>query len=391
MNLSASIPIILNAGLSRIETPLVSVPALTSEISIRLQRPTTAVPISWNASSQLRVTIRFVVDGVEYQMVGTVSGGIREKAPGIESDEYVLRYRPTVLFEQRARDYIATETPDAEGFYANVPLTRLGELGSTIKAGLILERLSGSIATTLKAAISLDAPAPTIARHHNSVAFDAATEGYESMGDGVLSVSHTASGANRAAFIGVSAQCSVVSSQGATYAGSSATELWDVTVATGYLNAGYVRVAPSTGSQTVTSTLDDSGPFEHGISVITMTGVNQTTPTGTYADATANNTAPSVTVAAPASDSLIVDNLVTEGMARSAVGANQTERTSPADINLLYHYGSTQAGADGGVMSWTLPSASNWRLVAVEFKAAGAGGSNNGAAVRHYRRMTGIG
>lgn len=391
--LSRSVPLILNASLSRIETPLIPVSALTSGISIRIQRPTTAVPVAWDATSKLRVTLRFLVDGVEYRTIGTVSGGIREKSPGIEAAEYLLRYRPTVLFAQRALDYLATATPDENGFYANVPLTRLGELGTTVKAGFILERLSGSISTMITASVTLEAPAPVIARHHNSVAFDAATEGYEAGGDGVLSVSHTASGTNRAVFIGsgIYSVDSVTGTTSISYGGASATELWDASVAGSYGNAGYALVAPATGAQTVTATAADATPEEQGISVISMTGVHQATPTGTAVTATGTSAAPSVTVSAPAADSLVVDNLITEAMPRDTVGANQTERTSPGGTDFLFQYGSTQLGSSGGVMSWTLVTTSGWRIGAVEFKAAGAGGSNNGAAVRHYRRMTGIG
>lgn len=349
--------------------------------------------MSWDATSKLRVTLRFLVDGVEYQTIGTVSGGIREKSSGIEATEYLLRYRPTVLFAQRAMDYLSMATPDGNGFYTNVPLTRLGELGTIVQAGLILERLSGSISTTITAALTMDAPAPIIARHHNSVAFDAATEGFELSGDGVLSVSHTASGVNRAVFIGsgIRSLDTITATSSASYGGSSATELWDVSMATYFGNAGYSLVAPAAGVQTVTVNSSDTTPDEQGISVISMTGVHQTTPNGTAVTAIGNSTAPSVTVSAPAADSLVIDNLITEAMPRDTVGANQTERTSPGGTDFLFQYGSTQLGSDGGVMSWTLTNASPWRIGAVEFKAAGAGGGNNGAAVRHYRRMTGIG
>lgn len=388
-----NVPLVLNAALSRIETPLVPVTALVSEISVTIKRPTNAQPLAWGPSDKLRVTILFVVDGVEYQTVGTVSGGVRTTPHG-EIQNYTLRYRPTVLFGKKAQDYLATATPDAEGFYANVPLTRLGELGTTLRAGLILERLSGSIATSITVAAFVDAPAPILAKHHNSVAFDAATEGYESGGDGVVSVTHTAGGADRAVFIGsgvASLGNAITGSSSATYGGAGATELWDVAVATYYGNAGYVKVAPATGAQTVTVTVGDSAPTDQGVGVISMTGVHQSTPTGTAATATGNSAAPSVTVSAPASDSLVVDNLMTAGEDRSAVGSGQTERISTIN-GFLIQYGSTQLGSSGGVMSWTLNNPIDWSLGAVEFKAsAGGGGSNNGAAVRHYRRMTGIG
>ncbi|MFO0773701.1 MAG: hypothetical protein U0172_03435 [Nitrospiraceae bacterium] len=365
--LSASVPLVLNAIAHRIETPLVAVPALTSEIVVRIQRPTTLVPLAWDAASTLRVTLRFVVDGVEHLTIGTASGGVRTGPQG-ELSEYVIRYKPTVLFGQRARDYMVNNPKDPNGFYYNVPLTRLGELGSTVRAGLILERLSGTISTTITVAATNEAPAPVLARHHNSVAFDAATTVSESGGDGVLTTTHTAGGADRAVFVGAGVfAASPLGMSSVTYGGVGLTQLWSIDfAAAAYLNAGYQMVAPTTGAQTVTATAASSAPLEQGMGIMSLTGVNQANPVGTAVTTTGNGTSPSLTVATPAADSLVVDAVVIGGLLASA-GADQTERYAINGSPFMFQQGSTQSGASGGVMSWSAAVAVDYGLAGIEF------------------------
>lgn len=373
VELSVSRPIRLSAGVDRIELPLIPVSPLTSEISVSLQRPTSSAPIPWDSDGTMRITLRFVVDGQEYQTVGRVSGGVRT-GPAGDLSSYTIRYNPTVLFGQRASDYIANATTDAQGYYLNVPLTRLGELGSTVKAGLILERLSGTISTTLTVAATIDAPAPVLARHHNSVAFDAATTVSESGGDGVLTTTHTAGGENRAVFVGAGVfAASPLGMSSVTYGGVGLTQLWSIDfAAAAYLNAGYQMVAPTTGAQTVTATAASSAPLEQGMGIMSLTGVNQANPVGTAVTTTGNGTSPSLTVATPAADSLVVDAVVIGGLLASA-GADQTERYAINGSPYMFQQGSTQSGASGGVMSWSAAVAVDYGLAGVEFLAATTG------------------
>jgi hypothetical protein len=316
----------------------------------------------------------FVVDGVEYRCVGQTSGGVREGKDGAEVAEYVLTYHPTVLFGDEAREYIKTATKDAEGFYNDVPLTRLGQTGSTVQAFLLLERLSGTINTVLTLASTTEAPAPKI-RYKNSVAFDAATTLYETSGDGVLSGSHTSSGSDRAVFVGVAVVSftPVTTSASCSYGATGMTERWENGIGINYGNIGYTAAGQATGSQTVTSTLDDATPYEHSAIITSVTGVDAGTPTGTPNTATGSSSTPSVTVAGTVTDGLVLDNVIDESVGISAVGANQTQRGTHAGAGgFMSGASSTQPGSAGGVMSWTLNSAAQWAIGAVEFKPVAA-------------------
>lgn len=103
--------------------------------------------------------------------------------------------------------------------------------------------------------------------------------------------------------------------------------------------------------------------------VIVCDGVHQTTSVGTAVTATGTSTTPSVTVTT-ASGEFILD-VVTYGTGTTTAGANQTERfdaTDGADLNDAVC--SSQAGADGGVMSWTLGTSQPWGIGAIPLKQA---------------------
>lgn len=382
--------IALDAENSRMQSPRVNLGALTSEITVRLQRPTSASPLAWDETARLTVTLVFIVDGVEYRCAGSTSGGIRKNIDGTEAPFYGLSFVPPVLFGQKARDYITTQTPDKDGFYYDVPLTRVGELGSTVQGYLVLERLSGTINTVISVAATTEEPAPVLARFHNSVAFDAATNVVESYGDGVVSLSHTASGSDRAAFIGVGIRTATMGVGTTTYAGGGGTITSSFTIESVDFEGGIYglyKTAPAASAQTVSSDITATTPSDHFLGVITFTGVDQTTPVGTAATTPfAFDTSPSVTVGSVNTDDMVVDFLLDQSA--PTVGAGQTERWSPAATSYPTRFrGSTQPGSSGGVMSWTHTGSGSRALGAVAFKAASAGG----AAAVPVRMLMGVG
>ena len=377
--LIASRSVTLSAANPRLQSPAVNLGTLTAAITIRLRLPTTAQPLSWAASGRVRVTLVFVVDGVEYRCVGSVSGGIHTDSLGVEIPEYSLTFSPPVLFGDKAREYLKTAQVDAEGNYLDVPLTRIGETGTTVQGYLILERISGTINTVVAVASTTESAAPVLEKYHNSVAFDAASSAQESSGDGVLSVSHTSSGTDRAAFIAVAHLNTVAPYAGSvTYGGNATTEHWDAQYASLYANAGYSYVAPPTSSTTVTSTLTGStNMYWHGIGVVSFTGVDQTTPTGTPQTYQAGaDVEASVTVASVGNDDMVVDSLMSRADT-PVIGADQTQRVS-IDNNWPTRFRvSTQPGSSGGVMSWTFTGGQDYQPVhlgAIAFKAAAGGG-----------------
>lgn len=376
--LIASRNITLNAANPRLQSPTVNLGKLTSLLSVSLRFPTTTQPLNWNASGKLRVTLAFIVDGAEYKCVGTVSGGIHKNQLGEDVPEYTLVYNPAVLFGEKALEYIKTAPTDAEGNYLDVPLTRLGETGTTVQGYLLLERISGTINTVVTVAGTVESEAPRLAKYHNSVAFDAATSGSEMAGDGVVTVSHTASGSNRAAFIAVGHTHNTASGNAsATYGGSAATELWDAAFGTLYGNAAYSFVAPATSATNVVGTLTvTTGLDSQFVGVVTMTGVDQSTPTGTATHYLTDGAAgASRTPVGVATDDMVIDYMVGRPDT-PVIGADQTQRATFDSSWPTAHRVSTQPGSvSPATMTWTFTGGFDYQPVyhgAVAFKAVAA-------------------
>lgn len=203
--------------------------------------------------------------------------------------------------------------------------------------------------------------------------FDAATDGVGAAVN-AITITHTASGTDRAAFAGggcVDAAPQLVSS--GTYAGSAMTERWDAIFATFYSHFGLTIVAPATGAQSVT--VNFAGVNDNAsLAVVTATSVDQTTPFGTAATATGSSATPSVNVSAAVND-LVVDNVVYVGTGAATAGAGQTQRTANTNVGPgeFGHATSTEAGAATVTMSHTIASA-NWAIGGIAFKAAAVAG-----------------
>lgn len=204
-----------------------------------------------------------------------------------------------------------------------------------------------------------------------AVAFDAATSAQEIAGDGVMSLSHTSTGSNLAGFAGVSAAKSGggLTNTSCTFGAASMTNKWDFNdgTVTDFRNAGFTVAGQASGSQTVTSTLN-TAPYEHALQVISLIGVDQTTPVGTAvtdSDFFAANA--SVTVGSVGASDMIVDNLYVGETATP--DADQTQRTHETLTLSVETYTSTQPGSAGGIMSWT-HGANIWTLGAIAFKPA---------------------
>ena len=323
------------------ETPRVPVDPLTDALVLRLLRPP--------KRSQIKTSLILCVDGEEYVCSGRLSGW--------RTGAYELRYHPGALRRDGR-------------------IVRLGELARhTSEAYVRLEVLRGDATVDLLAAWVTAALAPPWPIH-NSVAFDAATSALEVAGDGVLSLTHTPIGSSSlGAFAASMARFSTLSTS-CTYAGTAMTEIWDVEDTGEFAtNAGYHWPGGSTlpaGAQTVTSTLASAPAVSHGLVVITMTGVHQTTPVGTPATAIGGATSPAtVTVGDAGSDDMVVDAFCGQST-DITIGADQTERDRETSDSVRLAV-STQSGASGGVMSWSLTGPDFWTTGAVAFKAVAAG------------------
>lgn len=134
---------------------------------------------------------------------------------------------------------------------------------------------------------------------------------------------------------------------------------------------------PSIGAHVITCDTDNvsSADLIEGI-VVSFDDTNATTlitDAGTDSGSAANI---STTVANAASGDLIVDFFVVNGNPTITVGADQTERinlNNGGSAGTMYGM-STQAGASGGVMSWTWTGNRRTAQVAARLPAAGGGG-----------------
>lgn len=361
--------------LSAFKSEMVALDPQTDVITLRLARPTTLNPRAWGSSDRLRVSLVVTVDGVEHRCTGQASGGVRTRA-AVEQGEYILSYQPTWGW-----------------FGARTGRTRrLGETRqSTYTAHVEIELLAGVLVETEIEVTSTESPAPD-RPFHSSVAFDAATSAIEFTGDGTLSLTHTSTGSDRAVFAGVGATGGA--SMSVTYGGAGMTELWDLSAPNTFTGAGNRLAGQATGAQTVTSTVaGDSG--NHALGVISMTGVDQTTPVGAVVTTSGNAFSASVTVLSVGTDDMVVDSIAS-GWGEHTPGADQTERYARG-AGFLEIAGDTQPGSAGGVMSHSTDGGSpnffsdDFILGAVAFKAAAGGiveadGSSSGTST-----LTGVG
>ena len=198
-----------------------------------------------------------------------------------------------------------------------------------------------------------------------------------------LTWSHPVSGTNRILIVGVSLSAAYAVSSityggvplsliGNAVSGTSTPgaheriELWYLTEAQGL----------PTGTNSVIVSFNGSTRAVAGAT--SWTGVNQTTPLGTFASATSGSlgsTTPSVNVNTTADD-MVVDVLAAGPLSATAtVGANQTQRWNllVSDLTLNRTRGaasSETAISSTTTMSWTLSVATRWVIGAVPLKSA---------------------
>src|SRR5438876_1071828 len=102
------------------------------------------------------------------------------------------------------------------------------------------------------------------------------------------------------------------------------------------------------------------------VGAISFTGVDQTTPLGTFVTASASTTTPTVNVTSAAGE-LVVDTVGATG-GTLTVEASQTQRWNLTQT--VRGGGSTEAGAATVTMSWSLGTSNSWATIAVPVKPA---------------------
>ena len=198
----------------------------------------------------------------------------------------------------------------------------------------------------------------------SSLVFDAASSGTSTTAS--ISVSHvTGTGASRLMVVGISQTNTLLT---LTYAGLPLLFLAEGTI-DGVVSAKmYYLKTPPSGTYDIVATFNVGGDVVLGAT--TWSGVNQDATFGTAVAATGTGTPSSVTVTT-ATGEFVVDAMAVRVNPTVTVGALQTERYNATPSANLCGAGSTQAGADGGLMTWTWVGASQqWSAVAVPIKPA---------------------
>jgi hypothetical protein len=206
-------------------------------------------------------------------------------------------------------------------------------------------------------------------------AIDAISTATVSSGQSSRTFSHTTSGTDRLIIVGISFNnddLQTVSS--VTYAGQALTKIGQAVQSDDARVELWYRVAPTTGTNNVVVTfsagLNDGGV----IGAMTFTGVNQSTPLGTFASATGDSTSASVNVSS-ATGELVLGVISVEGEDADTVtfGPLQAEHwnitSTPGDDTIAA--GDTEAGASTVTISWSIsPAADDWAIGAVPIKYA---------------------
>ncbi|UCC45002.1 MAG: DUF4347 domain-containing protein, partial [Candidatus Zixiibacteriota bacterium] len=188
-------------------------------------------------------------------------------------------------------------------------------------------------------------------------------------GTSITNVSHTTSGTEGLMLIGVSISTgdpdrpSSMSYNGValtqvgvqTGTGQNRMEIWSL-------------VAPDIGTHNLT--INWSGePSGASLGIITFTGVDQTTPLGTFASATGSGTSGSVNVTSAAGELVFGSVMVSASNQDLIPGGSQTEQW---DIigGSANGGGSTEVGAPTVTTSWSWTSSANWAIGGVSIKPA---------------------
>lgn len=366
-------------------TPPMAIDPLTSSLTLRLRRPTRYTSWAWNARTTLVTRLMVRMDGITYRCSGQVSGGIRQDRGG-DLEEYQLTYGlPYGMPDERDDPTIpilrqdgAPWCDDRDGLRC-LRTIRLGQRATSERLAWVeLEQISGDNCDLDLLGLTVTQARGPVSVIHHSVAFDAAASTQALGGNGVLTLAHTPVGStDLAAFAGaVNELAAPPSSRGsATYDGAAMTELWDAASATtgAWGSAGYAKTGILTGARDVVSTLVTVDPFLHFLGVITMSGVDQTTPTGTFVGADGATSVATVTVGSVGADDLVIDQLYEYNDTTPTVGADQTVRNTQSHAAPTEFRQSTQPGTAGGVMSW-VDAFDEWMLHAVAFKPSAGGG-----------------
>jgi prepilin-type N-terminal cleavage/methylation domain-containing protein len=194
--------------------------------------------------------------------------------------------------------------------------------------------------------------------------------------DTTMTVAHTTgSGSDRLMLVAISYNNNDDETvTGVTYNGTALTQVGERNNGNDAQVYIYILVAPDTGTHNVV--INFSSALDEGAiaGVMTFTGVDQSTPLGTFASSIGDDSTPATVSISSASGELVFGVVSSEYEALTA-SSGQDERwnmsISGAGTNGA---GGTDAGAPTVTMSWSLdPSYNHWAIGGVSIKPSGSG------------------
>lgn len=341
---------------------------LTSRIVLRVRRQTPQ-GVMFPAGSILRARTIVRAGTSDFVSTGCPQGGERPDYRGGIHRQYASSWGlPWGFFGDRDRP------------------RRLGEQRSGRFDVSVEFELDGDPIDTQWQLETIEERAPQFA-FHNSVAIDTFADKGEVAGGSIIDIaSYTSTGSDRGMFIGVGNSAGIpVAVTAAEYNNVVQTEIWDE-LQSNVGSSGWYGVNQPTGAQLVEGVFASS-PDEAVLAIISMTGVDQTTPCNVDAEANhlhklgSGNT--SMTKTAPGtitSDDLVIGFTYIAHSADPAIaqGADQTERTSEKPASGVHGALATQPGSvSPAVMSVTMAGSAFGAIhgvVAFKASAAAAGG-----------------
>ena len=199
-----------------------------------------------------------------------------------------------------------------------------------------------------------------------AIGIDAVSAG--STTDTSITISHTTSGSDRLMLVGVSFNNdSYETVTGVTYNGVVLTLVGTVANSDDSRIEIWRLIAPDIGTHNVVVTFSANLAQEGFAGVVTFTGVDQTTPLGTFSSAENDGTTATVNVSSAIGE-LVFGVVATEYASSLTVGAGQTEYWK-INIDNSFGAGSTEIGAAIVTISWALTgSGDHWAIGGVSIR-----------------------
>jgi|CXWL01.1.fsa_nt_gi hypothetical protein len=180
----------------------------------------------------------------------------------------------------------------------------------------------------------------------------------------------TPAGSNQVLFAGITIRHSTVTIDTPTHAGNNMTAVTTDAFTNPIRTKLWYIANPTAGTNNVVVNYS-AAPLADAVVIWTCSGVDTTNPIRDFITATGIGTAVTGTVATVVTGDVVVDIFGTDiATTNPTIGANQTNLNTGNDGAELGWGASQQAGADGGVMSWTTTLSEQWSISAVAIKAA---------------------